>query len=673
MSKAFSNIPSRQTMIRAIIIGALGTALTACGGSAGDIQMPGSSGPTPAPTGTAAISAAKLNLSWDKTSVKSGGKDKATLTITALDKSNGILAGATVLLSSSSGILSATVVTTDAKGQAIVTYTSGSDVTNRTENITVTSGTLSNTTAVKVIGTTVSLTSNNTSITSGGTSPLSATIKDGEGNVVPDVDVVFSASGTGSITFSPTSAKTDSNGVATTTATGGAGGTATVVATSSGTSKTAAMSIAGGSNNFSFVDQNGNPISSTVTNPNVNNSIQVATNASKVTFVTTLGTFGNGLATQTVNTNAGKAIAVLNSTGIGTATIQATSEDNKAITSSMQLIVSPAFSSTSKVVIQASPAVVAPSTGSQKNTITLKAKVTDSNGKPIANAPVYFTLGNSVGGGETISPPSALTGDGTGSLPLGEAQATFTSGSTSTGQTTASVTAVANLYYLDPVTNIQSNISNSSASIVIGGTAGSISIGESSVIGSTTDNVAYELPMSVIVADSNGNPMANTPVSLSVWPVYYSTGSGCAVSATYKSEDANENLVLEPSEEGGLTYNPSTIQYYPVTVVNSLTFDVIGVIANKGIVNGKLTPINSAAGAVPTTVTTDSSGRAAFKYTYLKSDSIWTVVRMRATTNVQGTETTAEKIFRLRASEADAPKGGTTCYISNSPYNAVIN
>ncbi|MGL6041954.1 MAG: Ig-like domain-containing protein, partial [Deefgea sp.] len=161
MHAAIQNLPSRQTLIRALIIGALSTGLVACGGGgpggadliAGGSSGGGGGGTTPAPSATPTISAARLSLNWDKTSVKTGGTDAATLTITALNASNGILANATILLSSTSGTLSATVVTTDAKGQAKVTYSAGDNLNNRTETITITSGIFSTTTAVKAIGT----------------------------------------------------------------------------------------------------------------------------------------------------------------------------------------------------------------------------------------------------------------------------------------------------------------------------------------------------------------------------------------------------------------------------------------------------------------------------------------------------------------------------------------
>ena len=70
-------------------------------------------------------------------------------------------------------------------------------------------------------------------------------------------------------------------------------------------------------------------------------------------------------------------------------------------------------------------------------------------------------------------------------------------------------------------------------------------------------------------------------------------------------------------------------------------------IIRGGTTDGYITPVNSAAGTVPATVTTDANGVAGFTLTYAKTSAIWTVVRIRASTIVQGTETVGEVSFRL--------------------------
>jgi len=103
--------------------------------------------------------------------------------------------------------------------------------------------------------------------------------------------------------------------------------------------------------------------------------------------------------------------------------------------------------------------------------------------------------------------------------------------------------------------------------------------------------------MSVLVADSNGNPAPpGTVVNLSAWPIAWSTGSGCAVDAdtattgTFYNEDTNENLILDAGEDG-------TRRHYTTGAT-----EVAGVTKD-----GSVTPPNSSGGTLPSQVIIDSS------------------------------------------------------------------
>ncbi|MDY6954901.1 MAG: hypothetical protein SWE60_25655, partial [Thermodesulfobacteriota bacterium] len=200
-----------------------------------------------------------------------------------------------------------------------------------------------------------------------------------------------------------------------------------------------------------------------------------------------------------------------------------------------------------------------------------------------------------------------------------------------------------------------------SVNIVIGGTAGSIVIGSGSKI-EVLSPTTYSLPMSVLVSDSNGNPVSGAKVSLGAWPSFYSTGGWqhleettidpttgimvttqleeceAVITGTYANEDLNENLFLDPGEDSG---------------------------PDPGHGDGQLTPPNSAAGNVPMSVTTDDNGVANFSLVYMKSSAVWIVDRIRASTLVLGTETTSSTTFRLPAEESEAE----ACDLPNSPYN----
>jgi hypothetical protein len=271
---------------------------------------------------------------------------------------------------------------------------------------------------------------------------------------------------------------------------------------------------------------------------------------------------------------------------------------------------------------------------------------------------------NPTGGGETVSPAVVLTAaTATTSAGLGQATATFTAGSLSSGangvQVRASVVG----------TSVATNSSNSGndATIVIGGTAGSITIGAATVVQDGGNSTLYVLPMSVLVADSGGNPVANATVSLNAWPIAFNTSSiggpttACSIDVTQDflneddffsvtvspSDSRAENLSLDAGEDG------KRLRYPSLTVVSGGTSD------------SQLTPGNSASGTLPATVTTGSNGTATFSLTYTKANALHIIDRITARTLVQGTETRGQVIFRLPASVTDV---GPPCLLPGSPY-----
>ena len=147
--------------------------------------------------------------------------------------------------------------------------------------------------------------------------------------------------------------------------------------------------------------------------------------------------------------------------------------------------------------------------------------------------------------------------------------------------------------------------------------------------------------------------MSNAVVSLSAWPIAFNVGgTNCngttypgAAGTFYYNEDVNENLTLDPGEDG-------------------VRKNYITGVTTTGTADGQLTPANSAAGTLPATVTTGTNGVATFTLTYTKSSAFWIIDRIRARTLVQGTETLGQTKFVLPALMTDA----TTCLLSPSPY-----
>ena len=154
---------------------------------------------------------ATILLGADPSSLPVGG---GTVTLTALvqDADGNRLANVPVSFSTSTGMLSATLATTNANGEARVELT-----TKTTATVTARAANLERTTTVNVDTGTAATPANVTLVTSsptvrqGGTVELTASVFDASGNRLPNVQVSFSAI-SGSGTFSPNPARTNDSG-----------------------------------------------------------------------------------------------------------------------------------------------------------------------------------------------------------------------------------------------------------------------------------------------------------------------------------------------------------------------------------------------------------------------------------------------------------------------------
>jgi hypothetical protein len=648
---------------------AIGT-LAGCGGG-----TPGDSTSTPPTDVTPTPVAASLDLAASPTTVKSDGSSTSTITVSALNSVHAAVSGVSVTMGADTGILGAATIVTDNSGKATVSFSAGGGSINRTATITATStgssGTITKQLPLQIVGSTITLASSGSTLPDDGTSPVTLTVTalDAGGNTVQNAAVTLVTTGTANVTVTPTSGLTDKNGKFTAKVAGASGGagTATVGAAALGAVATTDITVTPTAITFAIDQQklNGTVIANnTTTAMKIGDSLEVRVNApssANVTFATSTGSWdyvGNpGLPNSVVNVPvvAGKATATLMTTQASVASVQV--YDPKSPSTSDSLTVAMTSATAATITVQATPSVVPKNVGTTTGSSTLIAMVRDANGFPVGDAPVSFRIINPTGGGETVSPPVVLTASTlAGGLNLGEARTSFTSGSASTGAGGVQIraTVVGTAVETEPV-GVNLTPSGNDAAIVIGGTAGSVAFGQATVLSVGADNATYILQMSVLVADSNGNPAPEgTVVNLSAWPIAWSTGTACAFDpddgtslGTFVNEDLNENLILDPGEDGTRTY-----------YVGGATA------TNPGTVDTHLTPPNSAGGTLPGTVTTDKNGVAAFSLTYTKTSAIWTVTRIRARTVVQGSDAVGQVIFRLAALEADVKP----CRLPDSPY-----
>lgn len=632
-------------MVWLFVVLMVSSALSACGGGGSSTTST-----TPPPVITPPPAAAAISLSASQTSVASDNSTTTTLTATVVDAANAAVSGVTIAFSADTGFLSLGSAVSDKSGKATVTFSSGTtNPSSRTATITATASGKSTQIPIRITGATVTVASTAPSLVVGGANAtLSVTVKGASGSVLPGQAVTLTAAGTGSVTLAPLSGITDATGTFTSVVTPGAPGTVTLTITAVGETRTFTYTVSGASVAFQITAPATDPTGASIGVP-VTISVTAPSPTTAVTFVSTLGTWdATGSNTITKPVVSGTVSADLVSSVSGVANIQVYDGARPALSATRIVSFTAAASAAFKITLQASPSVVAPSAGGTTNVSTLLASVTDSSGNPVGGAAVAFSIVplTGTGGGETILPVVAITSSvATPTLALGQAKSTFTAGSLPSGAGGVKIRATV------VGTSVATN-TGTDAAIVIGGTAGSVTIGRSTVISTDPGNTLYILPMSVLVADSNGNPVANTVVSLSAWPIAFNAnGTSCAPNPAndYYNEDANENLVLDAGEDGVRKRYPSP----PVILVAG------------GKADGSLTPPNSAAGALPATVTTNASGVATFNLTYTKSNSLWITDRIRAHTIVQGTETLGQVEFRLPALLTDI---GPPCLIPDSPY-----
>jgi hypothetical protein len=591
----------------------------------------------------------------------SGGVDNAiatdnsdTVTITALvqDDNNVGMSGQTVQFSTSSGLIVSSTTTTDDNGEITATFRSGTaDLTNRTAIITasVTGTSATGSLPIQIAGSTLTASSSSSSVAVGTPVTLTATTLVANSAVAVGQTVRFSiaSSSLGGGTLSQTSQTTDGNGTASISFTGTAAGQVNILIewldgsgnVSISTTHVFTVQATGAAFEITTPASSPWPVTLagsqaiTVSTPATINGVAVA----NIRYATTLGTWNGGVSkTVTVaRTAATDSQTFTAGASAGNATIQVDSLDGSGVvlaTAKRIFALSATAASANSIDLQSNVTVLSPSSGGSSSTATLSARVLDNANNAVGGASVLFELVNPTGSGEQIDPVVVSTDSN------GFARSVFTAGSVSTQQTSQIRASVVGTAITD------------SLNITVGGTAGSVAIGTSTTITSVSSDTAYELPVTVMVTDSNGVAVNGATVSLSIWGVTYSKGTrpvadiggtvGChaSLSDTDANEDVNENLILDAGE------------------------DVDG---PSGTADGALWPPSPAAGSVPATVVTGSNGTATFNWTYLKQYADWVTARIRATVVVQGTEATTTTTQILSASQPDIED----CVLPVSPFN----
>lgn len=616
------------------------------GGSGSDGASSAGTGDTSATDGS--VSVTRLDLTTDNYMLNTNGLDSATLTIVTRDASNAAIGDVTVNLSASAGLLSASQVTTDSDtGTATVTFSPGPEKTNQVVTVTASTGTLSKTLPISLVGTTLTLTSTKNSLLAGAGDSTVLTVKalDANENPIPNETITISSSMGNSLTAGTVT--TGPSGMATATLTALATpGTDTITASGLGAQTSLPITITNAQFGFTYPANDSTIAVAATTDLTVTWTDAAGTplDGEVLTFITTGGYFDGiiGKVSTTAVTGAvtpGEA-TVSFTAGNTTSPVDITVTTSGSETDTLRLQV--ASTDPSQLSLQAAPSVLGPSIGELSSSSTITATVRDLSGQLISGETVIFTLISGPGGGETLSPGSAVTDSG------GTASVTFTSGSAVSAQDGVRIRAT---LLSDPTifADTTLTIGKSAASIVLGSTN---KIAKVSVDGL---EIGYALPFSVLVVDINGNPIPNATVNLGIYPLFFYTGlNATGWTGKFMNEDVNRNGLLDPGEDGAPGWSdPTSLRTDPTDIVWYKGSELTIADLSSGLPNGRLDP--GGVVTIPDTVVTDEDGLAAFQIKYAKSFATWVFVEITATTQVTGDLSVSKIETPLSAAQNDAP------------------
>ncbi len=180
--------------------------VAACSGD----EAPGPDPNTGGTTGPSTV--ASIEMSTSRSSMAARAGEAVDITVTALDSSRRAVPDVPITMSADSGVLTSASGATDASGKLVGKFELGQDRSNRTVTVTAKAGTLSSSATIQVTGTTLTLTSNASSVNGpNATAKRSARLIDAASEPISGAAIVFSTS-QGNLTATTTT--TDASGTA---------------------------------------------------------------------------------------------------------------------------------------------------------------------------------------------------------------------------------------------------------------------------------------------------------------------------------------------------------------------------------------------------------------------------------------------------------------------------
>ena len=195
---------ARWPRLAAVVAGA--AIVAACSGD----QAPGAGTDTGGTSGPSAV--ASIEVSASRSSMAARAGESVDIAVIAVDSSRRAVPGVDVTMSADSGVLTSATGVTDDGGKFTSKFELGQDRSNRTVTVKATAGGLSSSATIQVNGTTLTLTSNASSVSGPSASAkLSARLIDAASEPISGAAVVFS---TDQGTLSATTSTTDASGTA---------------------------------------------------------------------------------------------------------------------------------------------------------------------------------------------------------------------------------------------------------------------------------------------------------------------------------------------------------------------------------------------------------------------------------------------------------------------------
>ncbi len=591
----------------------------------------------------------------------SGGE--VTLTAIAKDANNNLLAGVPVTFAADSnasigpapGDDEESTNLTDIGGRIDKLLTTVGVPVNRIVNVTATSGAVSDSLEVEVVGTTVTL-AGSSSLALNDDNTFTIKVLNSEGTAIGTTPVSLSLTnepvnpgeGVATITL-PDSVITEPNGQVTISVVGSSGGSNTIVASALGASTTHDVSVQADSFLFTEFGDGSNTVNpaggvipdvllsktATITLTWLRSGEPVP-DGTEVSFTTTRGnlTLNNGV------TDGGKVTATLTSINAGKTIVSFAGTDTvngKVIELNNQLEFEFVADIADRITAQAFPTSIGPN----EQTSTISVIVRDPSGNLVKNKTVDFSLIDDITRGE-IFPPAVVTDSD------GRASTVYTSKNTSSLN---GVTVEAKVREMPTVFDrVSLTVADREVFISLG-TGNTIEVGE--------DETTYIKKYSVFVTDIDSQPQKDVTLSVSAVPEQYIKGKwvevlkdgefdhyATAISAICDNEDKNRNGELDAGEDDD-----------PVNGNN----------------DGRLTPANLVAvlGADGTSeIKTNAEGRAVINVIYPESFGAWATVDLIASTKVNGTESFARALFLLDVAAEDittegVPPGSNIPFVSD--------